>query len=89
MVIYLSGLITAQEAYPSGDEVFGEEPLDDGGADYPVVDSYPVVDAYPSNEGDEIIGEDEAIKQNPTKKAKVDQEVVSLLPSHLRKRRKG
>ena len=61
------------EAYPSGEDEAG---------DYPVVDSYPVVDTYPLDDGETAAEVEIPVK----KKAKVDKEVISMLPSHLRRK---
>ena len=61
------------EAYPSGEDEAG---------DYPVVDSYPVVDTYPVDNGETAAEVEIPVK----KKAKVDKEVISMLPSHLRRK---
>jgi len=78
-----------QDEY-GGAEYDGENP-DDGNAvgSYPVVDSYPVYDAYPIEEDEANGGEITQHQEKPAKKAKIDRDVVSMLPSHLKKRQKG
>lgn len=68
-------------AYPAAD-YSGDEAYPAPDEDVPVTDSYPVVEAYPAMESAD------AVVQPPVKKAKIDREVVSFLPTNVQKRKK-